>query len=147
MNKKFLNIVSTLIIITLTACGSAATPTLAPPTVAAASPTTGVDPCQDVPPVEPVGDTGQVRLVNKSKGQASLSLGMYQANSNGECGTYSYSLSVYDAPTVTVLAGCYWGYAWIDGNQPSIAKSTNALCVGAGETISVTVGAEWIGID
>lgn len=122
-------------------------PTQAPPTFTLVPATQGADPCEGVPPAEPQGDTAQVKLVNKSKGQVSLSFGMYQANSLGECGTYSFSLSVFDAPVVTVLAGCYWGYAWVNGNEPSIAKSTNAICVRAGETISVTIGAEWIGID
>ncbi|HEY2981409.1 MAG TPA: hypothetical protein VGJ22_09535 [Anaerolineales bacterium] len=130
------------------------TPTFTPlptspplPTSVPVTATAMTDPCEGVPPVEPQGDTGRVKLVNKSKGQVNLSFGMYQANSLGECGTYSFSLGIFDAPTVTVLAGCYWGYAWITGNAPSIAKTINAICVGSGATISVTIGTEVISPD
>jgi hypothetical protein len=116
--------------------------TLAPPTA-----TTGADPCQGVPPALPVGDTGQIKIVNKSKGQVSLSLGMFQANSQGECGTYSFSLGVYDTPTATVLAGCYWGYAWVTADEPSIARTASAICVSKGQTVSIAVGTETIGPD
>jgi hypothetical protein len=122
-------------------------PTLAPSTPIPATATAGVDPCEGVPPVEPKGDTAQVKFVNKSKGQVNLSFGMNPANNLGECGIYSFSLGVYDTPTVTVLAGCYWAYAWIDAKEPSIARNTGAICVGAGQTISVSIGAETIGPD
>jgi hypothetical protein len=122
-------------------------PTLAPATFTAIPATAAANPCEEPPPPAPKGDLAQVKLVNKSKGQVSLSFGMYQANSLGECGIYSFSLGVFDAPTVTVLAGCYWGYAWITGDKPSIAKSTNAICVSSGGSVSVTIGTEWIGVD
>jgi hypothetical protein len=124
-------------------------PPPAAPTQALSLPTAipAANACEGVPPLEPKGDIAQVRFVNKSKGQVNLSFGMYQANSLGECGIYTFSFSAYDTPTVKVMAGCYWGYAWIDGKNPSVAKSTNPICVEAGETLSVTVGAEWIGLD
>ncbi len=123
-------------------------PTLAPVAATVALPTTASqDPCDGVPPAKPKGDTAQVRFVNKSKGQVNLSFGMYKANSQGECGIYSFALSIYDAPTVTVLAGCYWGYAWVTGKVPSIARSSNAMCVDANGLISVTIGAETIAAD
>jgi hypothetical protein len=122
-------------------------PTLAPATFTAIPATAAANPCEGPPPTAPQGDTAQVKLVNKSKGQVSLSFGMYQANSLGECGIYSFSMGIFDAPTVTVLAGCYWGYAWITGDKPSIAKSTNAICVSSGGSVSVTIGTEWIGVD
>jgi hypothetical protein len=97
--------------------------------------------------MEPMGDTAQVTFVNKSNGQVALSFGMYQANNLGECGTYNFSMDVDDAPTVTVMAGCYWGYAWITGNESFTAKSTTPICAGPGETIPVSIGVEGIGAE
>jgi hypothetical protein len=123
-------------------------PTLPPlPSPIPASSTPAADPCQGVPPLVPKGDTAQVKFVNKSKGQVNLSFGMNPANSLGECGIYSISMGIYDSPTVTVLAGCYWGYAWVEGNEPSTAQTTGAICLSAGQSISVSIGAEVIGVD
>lgn len=123
-------------------------PTLAPVVATVALPTTASqDPCDGVPPAKPKGDTAQVRFVNKSKGQVNLSFGMYKANEQGECGIYSFALSIYDSPTVTVLAGCYWGYAWVTGKTPSIARTSNAICVDANGSVSVTIGVETIAAD
>ncbi len=104
-------------------------PSLVPPTIA---PTAGEDPCNLPPPSEPKGTLVKVKFVNKSDGNAILSFGMIQPNSLGECGTYGYTLGRYDQPVVTVLAGCYWAFAWIDKpdtNQTSTAKNVNALCI------------------
>ena len=107
-------------------------PTLAPPTLAVVTTPTNPadDPCNQPPPAEPKGLTVKVKFVNKSGGQAALSFGMNFPNKIGECGTYGYTLGPFDEPTVTVLAGCYWGYAWITGDKPSVAKTGDAiLCV------------------
>ncbi|MFN8414540.1 MAG: hypothetical protein U0Z26_19330 [Anaerolineales bacterium] len=104
-------------------------PTLAPAT---AVPTQGEDPCNLPPPTKPKGTLVKVKFVNKSGGTLNLSFGMLQPNSLGECGTYGYSLGVFDEPVVTVLAGCYWAYAWVtqlNSNKPSTAKNASALCV------------------
>ena len=196
MNKKLLYLLVACLVLLMSACGPAATPTLSAtevagtalsvayaqlaatqaalptatataipptdtplptlppaPTLALAVPTIAVpttasqDPCNGVPPAKPKGDTAQVRFVNKTKGQVNLSFGMYAANTEGECGIYSFALSVYDNPTVTVLAGCYWGYAWINAKTPSVAKSTSEMCVDSGGSISVTITTETIGED
>jgi hypothetical protein len=117
------------------------------PTLAPSTATPQADPCQGVPPLEPKGDTAQLRFVNKSKGQVNLSFGMNPANSLGECGIYSISMGIYDSPTVTVLAGCYWGYAWVEGNEPSTARTNGAICLSAGQSLSVSIGTEVIGVD
>jgi hypothetical protein len=106
------------------------------------------DPCDLPPPDKPKGTVVQVSFVNKSGGSANLSFGMYKPNSLGECGTYNYTLGAYETAVVKVLAGCYWGYAWITGKEPSIAKSTDPICLTDPAVIrGVTVGKEWIGID
>jgi len=99
-------------------------PTLAVP---AGSPT--LDPCNDVPPKKPKGTTVNVKFVNKSEASADLYFGMNYPNALGECGTYHIPMGKFDRPVVTVLAGCYWAYAYVYGNKPSNAKSVDALCV------------------
>lgn len=125
-------------------------PTLVPPTSAAAAvPTsTEVNPCNEPPPSEPKGTTVRVRFVNKSKGKASLSLGMIQENEQGECGTYNFTIGSKMSSEVTVLAGCYWGWAWITGTEPSIAKSPENICLtDTNQVRGVTITAEVIGFD
>jgi hypothetical protein len=88
-----------------------------------------MDPCNDVPPAKPKGTTVQVKFVNKSEGTVGpFSFGMLQPNSLGECGTYVFYMGKFDAPVVTVLAGCYWGYAVIT-SPSSIARNPQPLCV------------------
>lgn len=106
------------------------------------------DPCQQPPPTKPQGTMVGVKFVNRSGGSTNLSFGMYQPNSLGECGTYNYTLGEYETTIVKVLAGCYWGYAWITGKEPSIAKSTDPICLTDPAVIrGVTITKEWIGID
>jgi hypothetical protein len=117
-------------------------PTVVPATLPDNSTT---DPCNLPPPAEPKGDKVKIKFLNKSNGNVSLSFGMAQENSLKECGTYTFSLTKYDEPVVEVLAGCYWGYAWIDGKVPSIAKTANNLCVtDTSKTTSIWINAEVI---
>lgn len=104
-------------------------PTLAP--VNAVVPT-ATSQCNQIPPETPKGTLVKVRFGNRSKGSVNLSFGMLSPNSQGECVTYSYTLGAFDEPTVTVLAGCYWAYAWItiiNTNKTSIAENADALCI------------------
>lgn len=196
MKKKYLYIVSTLIIITLAACGSTeptmsaedlantavadawiaitqtqaalptATPvpptftpeptatlaptllplpTLAPATAAvAAAPTT--DTCNQIPQLEPKGAVTNVEFTNASQGQVNLSFGMNAPNDKGECYTYSFGLGRGDVVPAKVLAGCYWGYAWITGDEPSVARTGGTiLCLtDSNLTYHVTVTKETI---
>ena len=128
-------------------------PTLAPlasPTSpAVAVPTnTQTDPCNEPPPAEPKGKMVRVRFVNKSKGMVNLSFGMMKENEKGECGTYSFTIGPQTSPEVEVLAGCYWGYAWITGTEPSIARSSSAICLTDPNRVrGVTITKESIGFD
>ena len=101
-----------------------AAPTLVPPTAAA---TESV--CNQPPPIKPLGVEVKVKFVNKSGGNVNLSFGMNSPNDKGECITYSYTLGVFDEPVVTVLSGCYWAYAWVDGKEPSTAQTIDLLCI------------------
>lgn len=100
-------------------------PTLEPPTLPAVA---TADPCNDVPPVKPLGSTVKVQFFNKTDSNLNLSFGMMQANTQKECGTYSFALNRYDEPEVTVLAACYWGYAWV-ASPPSTPQTSGSLCM------------------
>jgi len=92
-----------------------------PPVTLAAGPTT--DPCNQVAPAEPKGTLINVELKNESQGQANLAFGMNTPNDKGECVTYSFGLGKGNVVAAKVLAGCYWGYAWITGDEPSVART------------------------
>ena len=104
-------------------------PTLPPATVAAVNdPALATqDPCNQPPVEKPKGATVKVKFVNKSEGIVNLSFGMNTPNDKKECFTYSFTLGVFDEPVVTVLSGCYWGYAWITGKKPSVARTGSTI--------------------
>jgi len=110
-------------------------PTLTPfPTLPPISPTplqavATIDPCNQPPPLEPKGSQVQVKFVNKSGGNVNLSFGMNSPNTLGECVTYSYTLGTFAEEVATVLAGCYWAFGWVDGKQPSTARTIDLLCL------------------
>ncbi len=109
---------------------------------------TALDPCNLPPPSEPQGELVSVKFVNKSGGQVNMSWGMAQPNSRGECGTYSFSFSDGGVATVQVMAGCYWGYAWVSGNKPSTAQTISNICLtDPGTTLGISIGTEVIGPD
>lgn len=100
-------------------------PTVIPPTL---PDTSATDPCNEPPPPEPTGAMVKVKFLNKSEGTVNLAFGMTQENTQKECGTYNFTLGRYEEPEVTILAACYWGYAWILDPE-SIAKTPDVLCV------------------
>lgn len=100
-------------------------PTLPPATVAVA-PTQSE--CNQVPPIEPQGAQVRIEIKNESNGSVNLSLGMNSPNDKKECVTYSFALANNNNPVAAnVLAGCYWGWGWVDGNEDSIARSGSQL--------------------
>jgi hypothetical protein len=91
---------------------------------------TATDPCNAPAPVKPKGTTVTIKLINKSGGSvAPLSLGMMKENSLKECGIYTFSLGQYDEPVAKILAGCYWGFGYVNGDKPSTPQTSDALCV------------------
>ncbi len=118
-------------------------PTVAPPTQPAA---TATNPCNDPPPIKPKGTVVSVQLKNETGGSVILSLGMNDPNTQGECGTYGFTLSRYDAPVVQVLAGCYWAYGWVTADKPSTTQTSSLLCLNdTTKTVAVTIGPETVG--
>lgn len=104
-------------------------PTLPPATVAVvATPTSA---CNQIPALEPKGALANVEFYNESGGSVNLAFGMNTPNDKAECYTYSFSLGNGDSFPTKVLAGCYWGYAWISsGADSSVARSgSKILCL------------------
>lgn len=86
------------------------------------------DECNQPPPLEPKGSQVNVDFTNTSKGQVNLALGMNTPNDKKECVTYSFSLGMGGGiVTARILAGCYWGYGWVTGSEPSTASSGSTL--------------------
>jgi len=123
-------------------------PTLPPLLATIPSATAATNPCNMPPPIDAQGAKVKVKFVNKSKGTATVAFGMETENPDGECGTYSFTFAENQAAVVDVLAGCYWAYAWIAGNEPSTAKSIEMLCFTDPNQIrGLTIGTEVIGFD
>lgn len=83
--------------------------------------------CNQIPQPEPLGNMVSVEFYNESGGRADLAFGMMSPNDKGECYTYSFSFGNSDPSSNRVLAGCYWGYAWISGAQSSVARSGDKI--------------------
>jgi hypothetical protein len=120
--------------------------TLAPLVSLASATASGGNPCYNPPPVKPKGIVVQVKLVNNSKGLVDLSLGMENPNTDGECATYFFRLGRYDQPVVSLIAACYWGYAYIT-DPTSNSQTIAPLCLNnTTKTVPVSIGKEVIGL-
>lgn len=97
------------------------------PTATTVVVTTPTAQCNQPPSPEPKGALTTVEFNNESEGQANLAFGMNKPNDKGECVTYSFGLGRGDVVSAKVLTGCYWGYAWITGDEPSVARSGGSL--------------------
>ena len=103
-------------------------PTLPPSSAGAlVTPTSSTDPCNQIPAAEPKGALVTVEIENISQGSANLALGMTAPNDKGECFTYSFQIDSGNGISTKVLAGCYWGWAWITGADTSVAKSGDRI--------------------
>lgn len=108
-----------------------AAPTLAPlptlPSAPQAAMATATPECIAIPEPKPKGNLVNAEFYNDSQGSANLSFGMNTANDKGECYTYTFVIGKGDAVNTKVLAGCYWGYAWITGEENSVARSGDKI--------------------
>jgi hypothetical protein len=124
-------------------------PTLPPVQATSGSSAGGVatnNPCYDPPPAEPKGTLVKIKLVNHSQGLVDLNLGMENPNDQGECATYFFRLGRFDQPVVSVLAACYWGWAYIT-DPTSNARTRAPLCLfDTTKTVPIAIGAEVIGL-
>lgn len=113
---------------TVTLAPTLAQPTLAPATIVVAA--TATPECSQIPTTETKGTLVNVEFKNESGGQVNLAFGMNTSNDKGECFTYSYGIGRGEIYAAKVLAGCYWGYAWITGDEPSVARTGgDVLCL------------------
>lgn len=123
--------------------------TLLPTLPVAATPASGgaaQDACNQPPPTLPKGTQVKAKFINKSGGSVNLSFGMMSPNDSKECVTYSYYMDRFDEVVVTVLTGCYWGWAWVTGDEPSIAKTGDSvICLtDPGKVLTIWVSSETI---
>ncbi|MDP1545626.1 MAG: hypothetical protein Q8L87_06350 [Anaerolineales bacterium] len=113
---------------TATLAPTLALPTLVPATVAVVA--TPTPECNQIPTTETKGTLVNIEFKNESEGQVNLAFGMNTPNDKGECFTYSYGIGRGDIYPARILAGCYWGYAWITGDEPSVARTGGGvLCL------------------
>ena len=103
--------------------------------------------CSQPAPAKPKGATVQIKLVNKSGGPVNLSLGMNDANDQGECASYYFVLRDKGSDVVTILSGCYWGYGYQTGPKPSTPEVHNICLTDTNETRGLTIGKDSIGFD
>jgi hypothetical protein len=119
-------------------------PTLSLPTAVVVA--TATSECNQVPSLKPQGVLINVEFKNESNGTANFSFGMNSPNAKGECVTYGFGLGKFDVIPTKVLAGCYWGYAWITGDTTtSTAQGTQLMCLtDPAVTYHVGIGKETI---
>ena len=103
--------------------------------------------CSQPAPLKPKGATVQIKLVNKSGGPVNLSLGMNNANDQGECASYYFGLRDKESVVVTILSGCYWGYGYQTGPKPSTPGVHNICLTDTTEIRGLTIGKDSIGFD
>jgi hypothetical protein len=77
-----------------------------------------------------LGETGNarspVKVNNNNKGTANLSLGMFQKNAFGQCGYLAFQIKGKDSAIISMpqtgTGPCWYGYAWVNGSNPSTAE-------------------------
>jgi hypothetical protein len=132
-------------------------PTLPPPTLAplptVPSPTaTGAagDDCNHLFDLSATGNARTpVKINNISKGPANLSLGMYEKNSFGQCGYLGFSIpkgqSIFASMPQTGKGPCWWGYAWVNGPEPSTSQG-GPFCWNSTDKYELDIGPDVIKI-
>lgn len=66
-----------------------------------------------------------VRVENTTKGTVNLSLNLYQPNAFGQCGALSYTLSKNENIRISIPAGAWYAYAWVNiGSKQSTADGS-----------------------
>lgn len=103
-----------------------ALPTLeASPTTAAASSSSGGDPCANrVLSHSPKGRPTIIRIANTTKAEVTVSLYLEETASHGECGYRAYTLSKNNDVVITDLVqGCYYLWAW--STSPQVHVNSN----------------------
>ena len=71
------------------------------------------DDCNRLLNIGLAGPTSPILIVNKTKAQVNVSLGLYYKNAFGECGYRSYSIPKNGSIRIDFPRGDIYGYAWI----------------------------------
>lgn len=100
-------------------------PTLAPPTIAPT--TSGEDDCNHLFDLGATGNArSPVKINNLTKGPVNLSLSMGTKNVFGQCGYLGFNIpkgqSIFVQMPQTGQGPCWWGYAWVNGSEPSTSQ-------------------------
>lgn len=82
---------------------------------------------QSVPP-NPKGTTTDIRFINETTNNVTVSFSLANPNIQGECGIYSYAISANATVTSTVLTGCYSAYAWAPSSTKPL-KVFGYVCI------------------
>ena len=83
--------------------------------------------CVVEPYPEPKGALVNVEFYNESGSSTNMSFGMNFPNDKNECFAYSFTFGINAIVPTKVLAGCYYGWAWVGGTDGSIAKTGDKL--------------------
>lgn len=120
---------------------------LQPPAAAPAANASPTPDCYQPPAAKLLGDTVQIRLVNKADGPVNLSFGMYEPNDHGECFTFAFSVGKNSSEVVTLLSGCYWGAGYQNGPKPSTPRVDYICFTDTAQTRGLTITNNAIGFD
>jgi hypothetical protein len=120
----------------------------APPAPLPSPTAAGGDDCNHI--FDLSADTGRrspVKINNNTKGPANLSLSMNQKNAFGQCGWLGFNIPRGQSITVqmpqTGKGPCWYGYAWINGPDPSTAEG-GAFCWNNTDKWTLDIGADVI---
>ncbi|HMB21893.1 MAG: hypothetical protein ACM33V_15220 [Chloroflexota bacterium] len=103
---------------------------------------------QPAPPTKNLlGDTVEIKLVNKAGGPVNLSMGMYEPNAKGECYTFGFSVNDKGSELITVLSGCYWISGYQNGPKPSTPRTDYICLTDTDQTRGLTINKNSIGFD
>ena len=99
-------------------------PSITAPTI---SPTTSGTDCNHLFDLSESGNkTSPVKINNNTKGPVNLSLSMNSPNVFGQCGYLGFNIpkgqSIFPKLPQTGQGPCWWGYAWVNGPQPSTSQ-------------------------
>ncbi|MBI3162962.1 MAG: hypothetical protein HYZ23_10645 [Chloroflexi bacterium] len=107
-----------------------AVPALSTPTTA---PSTGGNPCLGPIDFGQAGKTCRIRIENETGGTLSpISLNLWTPNAFGQCGAMSMNIGVNGKEIVSIPAGSWWGYAWVNFKNGTQSTSSGSWTLGAG---------------
>lgn len=116
-------------------------PTILPPTI---EPTKSADSCNQLLDVGASGPKANLKVINNTKGSATLTIGLASKNLFGQCGYLSWVIpaknSIMVNPPQTGAGPCYWSYAWVnDPKNPSVPGGAPPLCMNSTDKYELAI--------